>query len=285
VTSAQQLVIVDDATIEYPPARGAGRFRAVEGVSFSVAPGELLGIVGETGSGKSTLAKTLAGHVGRGAGEGSTEIVGGGIRVLGHELRTLKPRGRSRMELEVGYLPQNAGRTLTPGSTVAENVAAPVLDRDRRFDRRELGHLVAELIDAVQLPLGVMTAYPHELSGGERQRVAIARSLILEPKLWIADEPTGGVDVTVRGPVLDSVLELQSDREFAAVIIGYDAAIVSRATDRIAVLQKGQLIGLGRLEEVLDDPLHPYLRGLASEYEAVTGPIPIIPPDREDLEQ
>ncbi|BDI23027.1 ATP-binding cassette domain-containing protein [Herbiconiux sp. L3-i23] len=270
-------VVIDDVTIEYPPARGNGRFRAVEGVSFTVAPGELVGLVGETGSGKSTLAKTLAGYVGKGAGEGATEIVGGGMHVLGHDLRRLRPRERARLQLEVGYLPQNAGRSLVPGSTVAENVASPVLERDRRFDRRELGRLVAELIDAVQLPLGLMNVYPHELSGGQRQRVAIARSLILEPTVWIADEPTGGVDVTVRGPVLDTLLELQSDREFSAIIISHDAAITSRVTDRIAVLQKGQLIGLGRLEEVLTDPQHPYLRGLAHEYEVTTGPIHLPP--------
>jgi peptide/nickel transport system ATP-binding protein len=275
--SRDHAVVIDDATIEYPAAHGNSRYQALNGVTMGVGRGEFLGLVGETGSGKSTLAQTLAGHTGKKAGEGATEIVGGSVKVLGNELRTLRPRVRARMSVTVGYLPQNAGQLLTPGSTVAENIGFPVLSRDRRFDRRQLGRMVAELIDAVHLPLGAMNSYPHELSGGQRQRVAIARSLILEPELWIADEPTSGIDVTVRQPVLDTVLAMQRDRGLSALIISHDAAITNRLTDRVAVLQRGQLIGLGRVDDVLAEPQHPYLKGLALEYEIATGPIRLPP--------
>ncbi len=273
--AADPIVVVSDATVDYPPARGSEAFRALAGVTFSIRPGESLGMVGETGSGKSTLARMLSGDTGRRASENAPAIVGGSVKVLGRELRKLAPRHRAELELRVGYLPQDAARRLTHGSTVAENISEPVLMRDRRFDRRELGRMVAELIDAMQLPLGLMGAYPHELSGGQRQRVAVARSLILEPTLWIADEPTAGVDITVRDAMLQALASIRQNRSFSALVIGHEAAVTSGIADRVAVLQKGQLIGLGTLGEVLASPAHPYLRGLATEYETTTGPIPL----------
>jgi len=285
MTARDDIVVsASDVTIEYAGGRGRLRHRAIDGVTFDIARGELLGLVGETGSGKSTLARTIAGYTARGLGskgaarmgipiDDMADIVGGSLDVLGVKLRSMRMRDRYRITFDVGYLPQGAGRMLMPGYTIAENVGEPLLARDRHFDRRELGVRVAELIDAVQLPLGVMDRYPHELSSGQRQRVAIARSLILEPLLWVADEPTAGVDVTVRGPVLDTILEVQSEHEFSALIISHDAAVTARLTDRVAVLQGGGLVGLGRLEEVLTRPIHPYVRGLAVEYELTTGPI------------
>ena len=282
--SHDDVVAASDVTIEYPGGRGHSRYRAVDGVSLTIGRGELLGLVGESGSGKSTFAKAVAGEVGRGLqGEDVPEIVGGALRVLDFQLRSLKPRQRNRLTFEVGYLPQNAGRLLRPGYTIAENVADPLLSRDKHFDRRELGARVAELIDAVQLPLRMMSMYPHEISSGQRQRVAIARSLILRPTLWVADEPTAGVDVTARGPVLDTMLALQSEHDFSALIISHEAAVSARLTDRVAVLQKGHLVGLGRLDEILNDPTHPYVRGLAEEYRLATGPITLPDLDGDDF--
>jgi peptide/nickel transport system ATP-binding protein len=279
-SAGDTVVSVSDVTIDYPGGRGHSAHRAVDGVSFSILRGELMGLVGETGSGKSTLAKTIAGQVGRGlVGEDIPRIVGGSLNVLGQELRRLGRRGRHRLNLEVGYLPQHAGRLLRPGHTIAENVGEPILSLDRRYDRRELGGRVAELLDSVQLPLKVMGMFPHEISTGQRQRVAIARSLVHRPILWVADEPTAGVDVTARGPVLDTILELQSEHDFSALIISHEAAVTARVTDRVAVLQGGHLVGLGRLDEVLEDGVHPYVRGLAEEYRIATGPI-----DLPDLE-
>jgi peptide/nickel transport system ATP-binding protein len=243
-----------------------------------------MGLVGETGSGKSTFARVIAGGVGRGlSGADVPEIVGGSLKVLGEELRRLRPRARARITSAIGYLPQNAGRLLLPGHTIAENVAEPVLSRDPKYDRRDLGGQVAELIDAVQLPLRVMGQFPHEISSGQRQRVAIARSLILRPVFWVADEPTAGVDVTARGPVLDTILELQSEHDFSALLVSHEAAVTARLTDRVAVLQGGHLVGLGRLDEVLEDPNHPYVRGLAEEYRIATGPIELPDLEGDDL--
>ncbi|WP_210481088.1 ATP-binding cassette domain-containing protein [Naasia sp. SYSU D00948] len=273
-SAGDTVVSASDVTIEYPGGRGHSAHRAVDGVTFTVGRGELMGLVGETGSGKSTFARAVAGGVGRGlSGEDVPRIVGGSLHVLGHELRRLGRRGRNRLSLDVGYLPQNAGRLLLPGHTIAENVGAPILEQDRHYDRRELGARVAELLDSVQLPLKVMGLFPHEISSGQRQRVAIARSLVHRPLLWVADEPTAGVDVTARGPVLDSILELQSEHDFSALIVSHEAAVTARVTDRVAVLQGGHLVGLGRLDDVLENGVHPYIRGLAEEYRIATGPI------------
>ena len=264
------VVVARDLTVGYP---GATRFDAVRGVDLRVEPGELLGIVGETGAGKSTLARVLAGRVARKAGERGPRVVGGSVSVLGMHAEHPGRAASRVLGAQVGYLPQHAGRLLAPGFTVAELVTQPLFERDRRFDRREAGTRAAELIDAVQLPLGVMARYPWELSAGQRQRVAIARSLILQPMLWIADEPTSSVDVATRGPVLDTLLELHAERVFSAVIVSHDAAVMHRTTHRVVVLHRGVLIASGTAEQILADPEHPYVRGLREDYFLRTGAI------------
>lgn len=261
------VVVTRDLTAGYP---GAARFDAVRGIDLRIEPGELVGIVGETGAGKSTLAQVLAGRV---RGKRAPRVLGGSVSVLG--MRAERP-GRATTRVlgaQVGYLPQHAGRTLTPGLTVVENVTSPLFERDRRFDRREAGTRAAELLDAVQLPLATMSRFPWELSAGQRQRVAIARSLILQPMLWVADEPTSSVDVATRGPVLDTLLELHAERVFSAVIISHDAAVMHRTTQRVLVMHRGVLIAAGTAEQVLADPAHPYVRGLRDDYFLRTGAI------------
>ena len=262
------VVVTRDLTVGYP---GAERFDAVRGVDLRVEPGELVGVVGETGAGKSTLARVIAGRIARGPGERGPRVVGGSVSVLG--IRADRPGRRAARVLtaQVGYLPQHAGRTLATGLTVAENVTQPLYEHDRHYDARDAGARAAELIDAVQLPLGIMTRFPWELSAGQRQRVAIARSLILQPMLWVADEPTSSVDVATRGPVLDTLLELHAERVFSAVIISHDAAVMQRTTHRVVVLHRGVLIAEGSAEQILADPVHPYVRGLRDDYFLRTG--------------
>jgi peptide/nickel transport system ATP-binding protein len=265
-------VTARDLSITYPAAHGWPAFTAVRGVSLTIGRGELVGLIGETGSGKSTFARTLAGRAAYRGGPGPV-ITGGELTVGDVRVREMRERDRRRLTAAAGYLPQQAGRRLRPDMTVAENVAEPLFERDRHFPAREAGRRAAVLVDAVQLPLGVMARYPHELSSGQRQRVAIARSLVLEPSLWVADEPIAGVDVTVRGPVLETLLELQSERVFTALIVSYDAAVLLQLTDRLAVLHRGVLVALGPTRDVLARPQHPYVRGVAEDYLLRTGPV------------
>jgi len=268
-------VVADDVSIAYRGTVSAAPLRAVDGVSLSVRRGEILAILGGAGAGKSTFAAAVAGQLGaRSGGEAAARrrIVGGRLRVLGQEVRHLRPMSRRRTRLlgTIGYLPQDAADRLSPDLTVGEAIAEPIYARDRRFDRREAGLMCARLVDAVHLPLGVLRANTWELSSGQRQRVALARALILEPRLLVADEPARGVDVLVRQSVLEALANLQRLRGFSAVVVSSDLKEARALADRVAVMGGGRLVGLGTFDEVLDDPVDPYVRSLASTAGRVT---------------
>lgn len=250
-------VLADDLTLVY----GRDETPAINGVSFQLARGQTLGLIGEAGSGKSTLARAVASQMAPGEREAPV-IAGGRLTVLGRELRDSR-RQRDGLALRIGYLPQDGGSSLQPHLTVGENVAEPIFQRDKRFDRLDAGAAVAKLVDAVRLPLSVMDKFPHELSRGQRQRIALARSLVLEPELLVADDPTMGVDVLVRGPILQVVAELQQELGFSALIVGHDLRELRTVVDRIAVLHAGLIVGYGTVDDVLAKPLHPYVRRLA----------------------
>ena len=255
-----------DLSLRYPSDNPSTRSVSVNGASFDLAQGDVLAIVGETGSGKSTLARAVALEADL-PFDGSPRMTGGSLSVFGTEVREISTRARDRLSLGVGYLPQEAGDYLEPRLTVGENVAEPIFARDRKFDQNEAGEMVATLIDAVRLPLSTMNKYPHELSKGQRQRVAIARAMILEPRLLVADDPTAGIDVTVRGLILDILVSLQRERGFSALIVTADLGEVRRVSNRVAIMHGGVVVGIGALDEVLGDPRHPYVKSLASSLE------------------
>jgi len=262
-------IAMDDLSVSYPAHGASDSFAALRGITLRVNPGEVLGVLGESGSGKSTLARVISGS---GGAAGSTDvrpqITGGEATVLGLRLRGISRRKLARLTLEVGMLAQDASQTLPATLNVGELIAEPVLERDARYQPSALSALVATMVDAVRLPLTVLTKYPYELSSGQRQRVALARSLVLGPALLIADEPLAGVEVTVRDAVVDLIGELQRERAFAAVVISSDLAVLRRVADRIAVLHQGVLVGLGTIDEVFTDPWHPYVVELAAALDA-----------------
>ena len=262
-------VVADDVSIEYRGGRGSAPIRAVDGVSLTVRQGEILAVLGESGSGKSTFAAAVAGQLGAtGEGEGAhrRHITGGELTVLGEHVRGLRPSSRkaARLTGRIGYLPQDGADRLSPDLTVGEAIAEPIYMRDRRFDRKEAGLLVARLVDAVHLPLGVMRLNTWELSSGQRQRVALARALVLEPQLLVADEPARGVDVLVRQSVLEALTNLQRGRQFSAIVVSSDLREARALADRVAIMSEGRVVGLGTFDEVLDNPVDPYVRTLAA---------------------
>lgn len=277
--STSTAIATRDLSISYGSRVGDAADRVLSGATFSVAEGGILGIVGTAGSGKTALGRILSGRQGR----DWPQISGGDAVVSGIDLRRPTRADRRRISLDVGYLAQNSGDLLRNDLTVAENIAEPVLARDRSFDRRILGRAAAMLIDAVDLELGVLNRFPFELSRGQRQRVAFAQALIVEPSVVIVDEPAQGVDILAR-PALFALLErLNQARACTLLVISHDLATVERLTDRVMVLDRGVVLAIGNIDEVLDSPIDPYLRRMRQAREFARAPLPGLV-DRETID-
>lgn len=253
VPAGDPVVVAKDLVIEYAGRIGGHGFRAVDGVSFTISPGEVLGLVGESGSGKTTIGRAIG---------GLTKVTGGSLSVLGHEMLGIRERRFRPVRSEIGFVFQDPASSFNPLLTIAECVAEPLIVHGRAGDAASARPRVNDLLEAVQLPHSFADRFPHELSGGQRQRASLARSLALEPSLLIADEPTSALDVSVQARVLELFAELQKEFGFAALFISHDLAVVDMLADRIAVLYRGQLVEEGTGAEVLGAPQHPYTQRL-----------------------
>ncbi|GAB2595037.1 ABC transporter ATP-binding protein [Microlunatus antarcticus] len=252
-TEPETVVEADGLRITYPGRLGRAGFTAVDGVSFRLRSGEVLGLVGESGSGKTTIGRAIA---------GLTKVTGGSLRVLGQEMRGVKERTFRPLRGDIGFVFQDPASSFNPLLTIADCVAEPLVVHGRATDPRAARARVDELLEAVQLPRAYGDRYPHELSGGQRQRASLARALALDPKLLIADEPTSALDVSVQARVLELFSELQARLGFASLFISHDLAVVDLLADRIAVLYHGELVEEGTGEQVLGAPQHPYTQRL-----------------------
>lgn len=241
-----------DAVIEYPGARRNSGFRAVDGVSLDIEPGEVVGLVGESGSGKSTIGKAAVGLVGLHSGSLSV----GGVDITKMSARDLRPVRR-----RIGIVFQDPGSSLNPRWPIGQSIAEPML-LHTEMDRTQRDRKVEELLDQVHLPRDMRNRYPHQLSGGQRQRVGIARALALEPTLLIADEPTSALDVSVQAKVLELFRELQREYGFACLFISHDLAVVEVLARRIAVMRAGKLVEFDRTDRILRSPSDPYTKRL-----------------------
>ncbi|TFC74590.1 ABC transporter ATP-binding protein [Cryobacterium sp. TMS1-20-1] len=247
------VVVANNLKIQYPGRLGKPGFTAVDGVSFSIRPGEVLGLVGESGSGKTTIGRAMG---------GLTKVTGGSLTVLGHEMNGFRERAFKKVRSDIGFVFQDPASSFNPLLSIAECVAEPLVVHGRAANTRAARKRVDELLEAVQLPKAFGDRYPHELSGGQRQRASLARGLALEPSLLIADEPTSALDVSVQAKVLELFAEIQAEFGFAALFISHDLAVVDILADRIAVLYKGKLVEEGTGAEVLGAPKDPYTQRL-----------------------
>jgi peptide/nickel transport system ATP-binding protein len=247
------VVVADQLRIEYPGRLGRSGFTAVDGVSFLIRSGEVLGLVGESGSGKTTIGRAIA---------GLTRVTGGSLSVMGHEMNGFKERTFKKFRSDIGFVFQDPASSFNPLLTIADCVAEPLVVHGRAKNAADARPRVNELLEAVQLPRAYGDRYPHELSGGQRQRASLARALALEPPLLIADEPTSALDVSVQARVLELFAELQREFGFASLFISHDLAVVDLVADRIAVLYRGKLVEEGTSAEVLGAPKDPYTQRL-----------------------
>ncbi|WP_049565249.1 dipeptide/oligopeptide/nickel ABC transporter permease/ATP-binding protein [Streptomyces sp. SBT349] len=222
----------------------------VDGVSFDVRPGEVLGLVGESGCGKSLTALTVMGLQPRGA------RVGGSVTFDGRELTGLSPRARRHLlGHEMAMVYQDALSSLNPAMTIRAQL--------KQLVRRGGSRGPAELLELVGLdPERILRSYPHEISGGQRQRVLIAMALSRDPRLIVADEPTTALDVTVQAQIIELLLRLRAELGFALVLVSHDLALVADVTDRVVVMYGGQLVETGVTADLVEHPAHHYTRGL-----------------------
>jgi peptide/nickel transport system ATP-binding protein len=259
-------VRVDDLRKLYPVGgaflRAPKSFvHAVDDVSFDVADGESLGLVGESGCGKTTTAKMIVKLI---------EPTSGSIQVRGGDgeavnLSTLDARGTKQFRRSAQMIYQDPYESLNPRRTVLDTIAEPLVVQGLgSFAERE------ERVMAIMAQVGLtpvrnyLLRFPHELSGGQRQRVAIARALILEPNIVVADEPTSMLDVSVRSNIMQLMLDMKERLRATYVYITHDVAVARYMSDRIAVMYLGKIVEMGPTEELLRDPVHPYTRALIS---------------------
>jgi len=263
----EPLLRVRDLAVHFPVRRGfwqrrVGTLKAVDGVSFDIAPGETLGLVGESGSGKSTLARALVRLTPTSAGEA---LLGG------RNLFTLSPAELIRARREIQMIFQDPYASLDPRMTVLDIVAEPLLLHERYRSRREAAAEVLRLLETVGLEEDAMRRYPHEFSGGQRQRIGIARAIALEPKLIIADEPVSALDVSIQAQVVNLLASLQKERGLSYLFIAHDLGVVRYLSHSVAVMYLGKIVERAGTEELFEAPGHPYTRALLA---AVPAPDP-----------
>jgi peptide/nickel transport system ATP-binding protein len=247
------VVAADRLVIEYPGRLGRPAFRAVDEVTFSIAPGEVVGLVGESGSGKTTIGRAIA---------GLTPVAGGSLRVLGAEMLGIKESDFRKHRVDLGFVFQDPATSFNPLLTIAQCVAEPLIVHKLAKNAAAARDKVDSLLEAVQLPAEYGDRFPHELSGGQRQRASLARALALDPKLLIADEPTSALDVSVQARVLELFGEIQGKFGFATLFITHDLAVVDLLAHRVVVLHNGRIAEQGPTAQVLGAPSDDYTKRL-----------------------
>jgi oligopeptide/dipeptide ABC transporter ATP-binding protein len=268
VSASDALLEIDDLRVEYPARRGT--VRAVDGVSLRLARGTTLGIVGESGCGKSTVGQAILQLI-----PPPGRISGGRIVFEGQDLQTLSQEALRRLRGDrIAMIFQDPTATLNPVMPVGAQIAELFRWHRPELGRADVGRKVVALLDRVGIaePERRVHAYPHELSGGMRQRVVIACALALDPALVVADEPTTALDVTVQAQILELARSLQQERGTALILISHDLGVIAEMCDRVAVMYAGAIVEMGAVDDVLENPRHPYTKGLIASRPRIEQP-------------
>lgn len=258
---------VDDKLIGKPTSF----VKAVDGVSFDVYKGEVLGLVGESGCGKTTISRSVL---------GLTEPTSGSILFEGRELIGMKKKELRKLRSDLQIVFQDPYSSLSPRMRIADTISEP-MEIQKRGTRKERRKRVEELLEIVGLEKGFADRYPHEFSGGQRQRIGIARVLAADPKFMICDEPVSALDVSVRSQILNLLIELKRDFGLTMLFISHDLSVVEYICDRIVVMYLGRVMEIAKRDDLYRNPSHPYTRALLS---AIPSPDPTLKKERILLE-
>lgn len=254
----ENLLEIKDLYVEYVTDKGAlGEkqvIHAINGVSLDVKQGEILAIAGESGCGKSTLARTIL----RLENSKSGEIDFEGKNVLKLNSAELK---KYRQNAQMIF--QNPYASLNPKMKVSEILKEP-LQINTKFSNKEIDKIIDEKLEQVGLSNEVLKLYPHEFSGGQRQRIAIARALVLSPKFIVADEPVSALDVSIQAQIINLLKELKDNFNLTLILITHDMSVIKYLADRVAVMYLGEIVEIGRCDEIFTAPKHPYTQALLS---------------------
>ncbi|MFC0599719.1 ABC transporter ATP-binding protein [Streptomyces palmae] len=258
---AEPILEVRDLAKLYPLTRGVvlkkqiGAVRAVDTVSFDLARGETLGIVGESGCGKSTVAKLLV-HLER--------PTAGTIRFKGEDITRLSGRALKAVRRNIQMVFQDPYTSLNPRMTVGDIIGEPFEIHPEVAPKGDRRRRVQELLDVVGLNPEYVNRYPHQFSGGQRQRIGIARGLALRPEIIVADEPVSALDVSVQAQVVNLLERLQAEFDLAYIFIAHDLSVVRHISDRVAVMYLGRFAEIGTGTQIYEHPTHPYTQALLS---------------------
>jgi oligopeptide/dipeptide ABC transporter ATP-binding protein len=247
----ERLLEVRDLAVHYALGRRRPPLKAVDGVSFTIASAETVGLVGESGSGKTTIGRAILGLV---------PVSGGTIRLGDADITNARYRERRAVSVDLQAVFQDPYSSLNPSRTVGQTLAETV--RVHGVGRTGAVQRVREMLGRVGLPADAADRYPAHFSGGQRQRVAIARALMMHPRLVICDEPASALDLSIQAQVLNLLRELQHEFDLSYLFIAHDLAIVRHLSRRIIVLYQGRIMEEGDASSIYNNPTHPYTRAL-----------------------
>ena len=235
--------------------RSAGRVHAVDGVSFHIARGETLALVGESGCGKSTVGKAVLRLI---------DITSGQVLLHGQRIDNMSQSTLRPMRRRIQVVFQDPFSNLNPRMRVRDILAEPIRNFSLASSKLDLDRQLGELMDTVRLPRDAIARWPHEFSGGQRQRIGIARALATKPDLIVCDEAVSALDVSVKAQIVNLLQDLQSELGLALLFISHDLAIVEHITHRVAVMYLGKFVELAPRRELFASPRHPYTKVLLS---------------------
>ena len=256
----QELLQVENLVKYFPVTRGIilkrqiGKVQAVDGVSFSLFPGQTLGLVGESGCGKSTTARSILRLI---------EPTSGSVKFDGEDITQASRHRMRELRREMQIIFQDPFASLNPRMTVRSIVAEPLVIHGT-FTKEGGVRYVEELLDRVGLAPEHGDRYPHEFSGGQRQRIGVARALALKPRLIICDEPVSALDVSVQASIINLLEDLQSEFGLTYLFVAHDLSVVRHISDRVAVMYLGKIVEIGDRTSVYEESLHPYTQALLS---------------------